>query len=82
MTKGWISHSFPGNIEKTFPDFDGIVWGRKTVDIPEQWEGKPLSLHMGYVDDEDITYFNGIGDREHVKDILNSPVLYGNNRVI
>ena len=58
--EGWISHSFPGNIEKTFPDFDGIVWGRKTVDIPEQWEGKPLSLHMGYVDDEDITYFNGI----------------------
>ena len=50
--EGWISHSFPGNIEKTFPDFDGIVWGRKTVDIPEQWEGKPLSLHMGYVDRE------------------------------
>ena len=58
--EGWISHSFPGNIEKAFPDFDGIVWGRKTVDIPEQWEGKTLSLHMGYVDDEDITYFNGI----------------------
>ena len=30
------------------------------MDIPEQWEGKTLSLHMGYVDDEDITYFNGI----------------------
>lgn len=56
----WTLHSFPGNLENTFPDFDGIAWVRKKIEIPASWEGKPLRLRMGYVDDENITYFNGV----------------------
>jgi sialate O-acetylesterase len=39
--------------------FDGIVWFRKTVDIPSAWEGKDLKLHLDMIDDNDITYYNG-----------------------
>ena len=39
--------------------FDGVVWFRRTVDIPKSWEGQDITLHLGPVDDEDYTYFNG-----------------------
>lgn len=39
--------------------FDGIVWVSKTIEIPEAAAGKPMTLHLGAIDDEDITYFNG-----------------------
>lgn len=37
----------------------GITWFRKTIDIPADWEGKDLTLKLGPIDDDDITYFNG-----------------------
>ncbi len=40
MTKDGYLILSPEISKRLFPDFDGIVWGRKTVDIPEQWEGK------------------------------------------
>jgi sialate O-acetylesterase len=39
--------------------FDGVVWFRKEIDIPESWLGKDLVLTLGPIDDIDITYFNG-----------------------
>ena len=38
---------------------NGVVWFRRTVDIPAGWTGKPLTLHLGPIDDGDTTYFNG-----------------------
>ena len=40
--------------------FDGIVWLSRSIDIPEEAAGKPLTLHLGAIDDEDVTYFNGV----------------------
>ncbi|MDR1810768.1 MAG: 9-O-acetylesterase [Prevotella sp.] len=40
-------------------DYDGVVWHRKTIDIPASWAGQDLHLSLGWIDDEDITYFNG-----------------------
>lgn len=40
--------------------FDGVVWVKKEIDIPAGLAGKPLTLHLGAIDDEDITYFNGV----------------------
>lgn len=40
-------------------DFDGIVWMRRTVDIPAAWAGKDVTLELGNIDDEDVTYWNG-----------------------
>ncbi len=41
-------------------DFDGIVWFRKTITIPSDWNGKELNLSLGMIDDNEITYFNGV----------------------
>lgn len=35
-------------------------WMRKTVDIPQSWVGKDLVLNLGKVDDNEVTYFNGV----------------------
>lgn len=40
--------------------FNGIVWFRKTIDIPAAWAGKELTLNVGVIDDNDFTYFNGV----------------------
>lgn len=49
------------NWEKTkLPDLDGVVWYRRTVDIPEAWAGHDLEMHLGPVDEADVTWFNGI----------------------
>lgn len=39
--------------------FDGVVWVQYKLDVPEQGAGKDVTLHLGALDDEDITYFNG-----------------------
>ncbi len=41
------------------PDFDGVVWLRREVTIPDGWAGKELTLHLGPIDDNDSTFFNG-----------------------
>lgn len=46
--------------ESILPDFDGFVWFRKEIEIPKIWENNDLVLSMGMIDDDDITYFNGI----------------------
>jgi sialate O-acetylesterase len=58
---GWASMPVGVWWEKNpgMKDFDGIVWFRKTVDIPAAWNGKDLQLNLGMIDDNDITYFNG-----------------------
>lgn len=40
--------------------FQGCVWFRKTVTVPDGWAGKDLTLLLGPIDDADTTYFNGI----------------------
>ena len=42
------------------PDVDGIVWFRKTVELPDAWAGKEASLSLGAIDDNDITWVNGV----------------------
>lgn len=46
----WITQKIAGN---------GVVWTRLRVSIPERWKGRNLSLHLGGIDKQDITYFNG-----------------------
>ena len=38
---------------------DGVVWFRKKIDIPADWQGKNLTLELGPIDDLDTTYVNG-----------------------
>ncbi|MDZ7269508.1 MAG: 9-O-acetylesterase [candidate division KSB1 bacterium] len=40
-------------------DFDGLVWFRKHITLPETVAGRKLRLHLGPIDDFDWTFFNG-----------------------
>ena len=58
---GWKTMKVPGLMqEQGLEGFNGIVWFRKIIDIPENWIGKELTLNVGVIDDNDFTYFNGV----------------------
>ncbi|HSC39181.1 MAG TPA: sialate O-acetylesterase, partial [Chitinophagaceae bacterium] len=57
---GWRFMGLPCLWEKQgLPDFDGIVWFRKKITIPASWAGKDITVNLGTIDDDDITWFNG-----------------------
>ena len=56
----WKTMHVPGNIETVgLGAWDGVIWFRYLVDIPESWEGKDVSFNLQSVDDDDWTYWNG-----------------------
>ena len=56
----WQQMELPGYWEgKGLPNFDGVVWFRKQIEVPADWAGKDLQLNPGTIDDEDIVYWNG-----------------------
>ena len=58
---GWKAMKLPGNWEQRgLPDFDGIAWFRKEIELPESWDGKVLTLSLGAIDDRDTTFVNGV----------------------
>jgi sialate O-acetylesterase len=54
---GWDKVSIPGNIDVN--DIDGVIWIRRTFDIPADWADKNLTLSIGAIDDCDQTFING-----------------------
>ena len=58
--RAWPSMELPG-IWQSLPDmnFNGVVWFRRTVEIPADWRGLDLQLELGPIDDFDDTYVNG-----------------------
>ncbi|MCI0513936.1 9-O-acetylesterase [candidate division KSB1 bacterium] len=57
----WDSVDLPGYWEnRDDMQIDGAIWFRKTVQIPESWQGQELALTLGAIDDFDVTYFNGV----------------------
>ena len=57
----WLSMKLPGFWSQALElkGYYGIVWFRKTVEIPEDTEGKPLAFCMPGVIASDSTFFNG-----------------------
>jgi len=45
--------------EAGLPDYRGMVWFRKTIDVPESWVGKDLVLHLDHIYESDVTWLNG-----------------------
>jgi sialate O-acetylesterase len=41
-------------------EFDGVVWFRKTIILSAMEVGKPGTIELSKIDDEDISYINGI----------------------
>lgn len=56
----WESTTIPQTSGNILDREDGIVWYAKSFDLPGDAAGKEAVLHLGPVDDEDITYINGI----------------------
>jgi sialate O-acetylesterase len=51
----------PVEMPAMFPeDFDGVVWYRKEIELPESWAGKTAVLRLGTIDDKDTTWINGV----------------------
>ena len=59
VDEDWEEMPVPGLWSGKNESWDGFVWYRTTVDVPEAWIGKDLLLQPGAIDDADITYWNG-----------------------
>jgi len=58
--RDWPRMEIPNQWEQAgLADFDGLVWFRRSMDLPASWAGRELTLHLGPVDEIDITWFNG-----------------------
>ena len=65
----WNTMQLPATWENAgYKSLDGIVWFKKTIDIPAAWAGKQLQLDLGPIDDYDVTWFNGTAVDSTVKD--------------
>lgn len=55
----WETINAPRYIENVEPWLDGVTWYQKEIDVPADWAGKSITIHLGPIDDDDDTYFNG-----------------------
>lgn len=59
-TDDWKETALPGlwrDID--LREFDGVIWYRKTINLSEEQVQRDATLHLGPIDDEDITWING-----------------------
>jgi arylsulfatase A-like enzyme len=56
----WKTMNIPGHFEQAgLPGYDGVVWFRKTIDLSPAQAGMKARLHLGQIDDMDVTWVNG-----------------------
>ncbi|MBD2723103.1 sialate O-acetylesterase [Hymenobacter armeniacus] len=56
----WKPITVPGYWEQQgVKEVDGIVWYKKEVEVPATAAGQPAELILGYISNQDSTYFNG-----------------------
>ncbi|MDR3706795.1 MAG: sialate O-acetylesterase [Capsulimonadaceae bacterium] len=58
-TSTWPKMQLPSTWQAAGLGFSGVLWFRKEVELPRNWAGQDLKLHIGACDKNDITYFNG-----------------------
>lgn len=59
-TSSWATMPIPKLWDGELAEVDGIVWFKYSFNLPNGSEGKPARLELGAIDDEDITWINGI----------------------
>ena len=60
--------------ERQLGDLDGVVWFRKTIDLPASVAGQKATLELAMIDDNDVTYVNGVKVGE--TNSYNTPRIY------
>lgn len=59
-TADWKTMTLPTYWENAgYPDFDGVFWFRRIFELPSNWDGGDVVLHLGAVDDNETTWVNG-----------------------
>lgn len=59
--EGWETMTLPALWERAgHRGFNGVVWFRKSFDLPADWAGRELELRLSAVDDSDVTWVNGV----------------------
>lgn len=57
----WPEMNLPGYWEqKQLGEMDGVVWFRKTVQLPDTLAGKKAILNLLQIEDQDVAYVNGV----------------------
>ncbi len=60
IPKGWSNINVPGYWEdQGLNNFDGVIWYRKEIEIPQKLAGKAAKVHLGRIVDADEFYING-----------------------
>jgi sialate O-acetylesterase len=57
---GWKTMTVPGSWEDQEGSFDGTVWLRKEIILPEGSAAQSAFLNLGRIKDADVTYINGV----------------------
>ena len=58
--RGWRNFNIPGYWEdQGLKALDGVVWFRRTIEVPQHWAKKAVKLYMGRIVDADEMYVNG-----------------------
>ncbi|WP_203567739.1 alpha/beta hydrolase [Aestuariimicrobium ganziense] len=57
---GWDQVTVPYNNHPAFATYDGFGWYRITFDLPANAAGANLVAALGYIDDADEAYLNGV----------------------
>ena len=56
----WKTMKVPGHFENAgLPGHDGVVWFRKTIELPPEQVKSKAILNLGQIDDMDVTWVNG-----------------------
>ena len=56
----WEVGTLPASFAALGHDIDGVIWFRRTVELPDDWRGQALELQLGQIDDLDRTFVNGV----------------------
>jgi sialate O-acetylesterase len=57
----WATVDLPQGANKTsFPSFNGLIWFRRNVEVPASFAGQDLWLNLGPIQEQDVTWFNGV----------------------
>ena len=57
--RDWEPVTLPSMFKDQGEDLDGVVWYRRHLQIPEDWNNRELELTLGAIDDSDRTFLNG-----------------------
>jgi sialate O-acetylesterase len=59
-TDDWLDVAVPKPWQEAgLADFHGLVWFRRWIEVPQDWAGKELKLHLSTINDADISWLNG-----------------------